>query len=205
MSAPLDRSLENTQMTTGTQASTSSEAAIRTGKVMAVCYSAELINKVGKTPQGEGRVTRWGIPGDMHYGETRWSSSARKQVANNRPITVVGYEAVRDACEKLGCPEIPTGGLGENFLLEGLGDLSDLVAGDELSFISPGGAEPSVVLKVRKQNEPCSNLLVYHKQMPKLLYGKRGVICSVLKEGSVRAGDTVVLSKKGNGETEDED
>jgi hypothetical protein len=168
----------------------------RTAKVIAVCYSEKLKNNVGKEPKESGHVTEWGIPGDIHYGETRWSASERRIVPNNRPITVVGYEAGRDACERLGVPEIPAGGLGENFLLEGMGDLGDLVEGDKLHFIPAGESEPSVILEVRKQNEPCSNLLIYHKQMLKELMGKRGVICTVLKEGDVKVGDTVSLVRE---------
>ena len=173
------------------------EMLVATGKVIAVCYSAELINGVGKEPHESGRVTKWGIAGDRHYGETRFSSSARRTVANNRPITVVGVEATRDAAAKLEVEPIPTGGLGENILTEGLGDLSDLAAGDILRFLPEGETEPSVILKVRKQNEPCSNLSLYHRLMPKELFGKRGVICVVLREGTVRIGDTAEWLRKG--------
>jgi len=183
-------------MTTGTETRTGERDTTRTAQVIAVCYSQDLINNVGKEPKQEGHVTKWGIPGDHHFGETRLSSSARRRVPNNRPITVVGYEAGRDACERLGCPEIPVGGLGENFLLEGLGDLSDLVEGDRLHFVPQGEEEPSVILEVRKQNDPCSNLLIYHKQMVKELMDKRGVICTVLQEGDVRVGDTVRLASR---------
>ena len=96
-------------MTTGTEPRAGSEGSTRTASIIAICYSEELVNKVGKQPRQEAHVTQWGIPGDAHYGETRWSASSRSRVPNNRPITVVGYEAARDACEKLGCPEIPAG------------------------------------------------------------------------------------------------
>jgi hypothetical protein len=172
------------------------EAKVRTGKVIAVCYSEELINGVGKEPHDSADITRLGIPGDKHYGETRYSSSARKWVANNRPVTVVGVEATRDASARLEVDQIPPGGLGENVLVEGLGDLSDLAEGDVLRFMPPGDAEPSVVLEVRKQNEPCSNLSFYHRLMPKELLGKRGVICTVEREGSVRVGDLAELHRR---------
>ena len=54
-----------------------------------------------------------------------------------------------------------------------------------------GSSKPSAVVEVRLQNEPCSNLLIYHKQMIKELYGKRGVICTVAQEGPVRVGDKI--------------
>lgn len=177
--------------TTGSGTRTGEGPAIRTGSVTAVCYSQDLINGVGKEPHEAAQITRWGIPGDRHYGETRINSKGQV-VPNNRPITVVGIEAGREACERLGVREIPPGGLGENLLLEGLGDLSDLEPGDRLQVISEDG-QVSAVLEARKQNEPCSNLMIYHKLMTRQLFGKRGVICSVVQEGPVRVGDKVEL------------
>jgi MOSC domain-containing protein YiiM len=51
-------------------------------------------------------------------------------------------------------------------------------------------------LQVRIQNDPCANLRVYHKQLVKELYGKRGVICTVLKEGPVQVGDRIEVIRK---------
>jgi hypothetical protein len=182
-------------MTTGTQKASRQSTVVRTGTVLGLAYSPELINNVGKEPQESAQITRWGIPGDRHYGETRYSNSARKTVANNRPITILGVEATRSATEALGIPELPVGGMGENLLLEGMGDLGDLVKDDEVHVLDENG-EPKVILSVRKQNEPCSNLQVYHKMMTKQMMGKRGVICTVLKEGSVQKGDRVALVRR---------
>jgi hypothetical protein len=167
---------------------------VREGKIIAVCYSPELINGVGKEVHDSGEITTWGIPGDRHYGETRVSRG--RTVANNRPITVVGVEGLREACERLGIEAIPPGGLGENLLLEGLGDLGDVQPGDELHVRSADG-EAGPALKVFKQNDPCSSLQVYHKMIVKELFGKRGLLCTVLREGTVRVGDTVELVRGG--------
>lgn len=183
-------------MSTDTEVRSEVGAAKRTGRVTAVCYSPELISGVGKEVHEEGEVTRLGIPGDKHYGETRYSSSARQVVPNNWPITVVGADATRDACAKLEVEPIPPGGLGENILVEGLGDLSELAEGDIMRIYGED-EEPSVELEVRKQNEPCASLRVYHRLMPKELVGKRGVICTVLKEGKVRVGDRAEMVSKG--------
>jgi MOSC domain-containing protein YiiM len=166
------------------------KAVVRTGKIAGLAYSAELIDNVGKQPRESAEITHLGIPGDRHYGETRYSHSARKTLPNDRPITVVGAEATRAACAKLGIPDVPTGGLGENIQLEGLGDLGDLTAGDQIRILGPDG-QPKAALLVRKQNEPCSNLSVYHRLMVKELMGRRGVICTVLQEGTVHVGDSV--------------
>ena len=174
--------------------STIIKSSVRTGTVLALCYSPELINGVGKVPHNSAQVTKWGIPTDRHYGETRITRG--RVVENNRPITVVGVEAVRDTCAKLGIEEIPPGGLGENFLVEGLGDLSDVEPGDRFEVVSPDG-EVKIVLDAWKQNDPCANLSIYHKQIVKELYGKRGLLCTVSKEGTVSVGDKIELHRKG--------
>src|SRR5215210_153762 len=106
-----------------TEIETVPRAEVRTGTIIAIAYSPELIDGIGKELHDTARVTTWGIPGDRHYGETRVSRG--HVVANNRPITVVGVEGTREVCRRLGIPDIRAGGLGENFLTEGLGDLSD--------------------------------------------------------------------------------
>src|SRR5215218_4624265 len=99
-----------------------------TGTIIAVAYSPELIDGIRKELHPSAEVRRWGIPGDRHYGETRYSSSQKKTLPNERPITVVAVEATRAASEAIGIPTdtVPPGGMGENFLTEGLGDLSDV-------------------------------------------------------------------------------
>ena len=51
--------------------------------------------------------------------------------------------------------------------------------------------EPKVILQVGGQNNPCSNLQYYHKQMTKQMMHKRGVFCSVVKAGHIEIGDTI--------------
>jgi len=175
---------------------TTTEASIRTGTILALCYSPELINGVGKVAHNSAQVTKWGIPTDRHYGETR-VNSRHQTVPNDRPITIVGVEAVRDACAQLGIEEIPIGGLGENFLVEGLGDLSDVEPGDRFEVVSPD-REVKIVLDAWLQNPPCVSLSIYHKQIVKTLYGKRGLLCTVSKEGMVSVGDKIELHRKGS-------
>jgi hypothetical protein len=183
-------------MTTGIQSQGTKGKVVRTGTVIAVCYSDALIDGVGKKVHQKGQITRWGLPGDIHYGETRVASKTRQIIPNDRPITVVGVEAAREICERLGIAEVPPGGLGENLLVEGAGDLGDLLPGDEIRVIPAGGQEPGATVQVRLQNDPCANLSIYHKQMVKELYGKRGVICTVAQEGPVQVGDRIEIVRK---------
>lgn len=164
----------------------------RTGTIIAVCYSKELINNVAKVPHDSGEIEQWGIREDRHYGETRIDSKGNV-VPNLRTITVLGVEGVRAAAENLGIDPIPPGGLGENLLIEGLGDLSEVGPGDEIRVLGEDG-EPKVVLEVYKQNDPCSSTQFYHKMMVKELYGRRGLLCTVTKPGPVSVGDKVIIA-----------
>jgi MOSC domain-containing protein YiiM len=165
---------------------------VGTGTIISIAHSPEMINNVGKEPRASAEITTWGIPGDRHYGKTRYSGSQRKTLPNDRPITIMAVEGVREACEALGIPAdtVPPGGMGENILTEGLGNLSDAAEGDRIHVLDENG-KPKVILQVGGQNNPCSNLQFYHKQMTKQMMHKRGVVCTVLKEGHVEVGDRV--------------
>ncbi len=154
------------------------------GSVVAVCLSAE--GGVPKHPQPEVNVGPHGIEGDYHAGEVSRHGSGAGQ-PNERQVSVVAQEAVADAEAQLGI-EIPQGGLGENVLVSGLGDLGELQPGQRLRFSS------AVELRVTEQNNPCKNLMVWHPQLPKRLMGRRGIVCTVLAPGILRPDDSVEIS-----------
>jgi MOSC domain-containing protein YiiM len=156
----------------------------RTGRVVAVCAGEK---SLAKRALDEARVTRLGVPGDVHHGATY--ATPNGPVANDRPITAIAVEATRAACADLGIAAIPPGGFGENLLIEGLGEMRDLVGGDLLRI--GGGGEPSVVLEVSKQNAPCRRLCSWHPGLRDAMVGRRGVILTVRREGTVRPGDLV--------------
>jgi MOSC domain-containing protein YiiM len=156
------------------------------GRVVAVCAGE---TSLAKRPLAEARVTRHGVPGDVHFGETYRTPNG--PVPNDRPITAIAAEAIRAACADLAIATVPTGGFGENLLVEGLGELRDLVAGDLLQVGGGDGREPSVVLEVSQQNAPCKRLCSWHPGMRDAMVGRRGVICTVRREGTVRPGDLV--------------
>jgi MOSC domain-containing protein YiiM len=169
---------------------------ISTGKIISIAYSPKMINNVGKEPKTGAEVTMFGIEGDRHFGETRYSPRQHRRVPNLRPITVMAMEGVREACAALGIPAdtVPFGGMGENVLTDGLGDLGDASEGDLIEVLDERG-EPKVILQVGGQNNPCSNLQFYHKQMTKQMMHKRGVFCSVVKAGHIEIGDTITYSR----------
>lgn len=175
---------------------TQSNQTTRVGTIIAIAYSKNMADGIRKEMHPSANVEQWGIPGDRHYGETRYSRTQRKVVQNERPITIIATEAIRDACEAIGIPSdtVPYGGMGENFLTEGLGDLSDAEAGDILQILDESG-NPKITFRIEGQNPPCSNLKIYHKLMTKNMMHKRGLLCTVLQAGSAEVGDKVAFIK----------
>jgi MOSC domain-containing protein YiiM len=105
-------------------------------------------------------------------------------VPNTRHVSLVAKEVFDDLNGELGT-DIPYGGFGENILVEGMGDLGGITEGDMLRFSS------GVELEVTAQNDPCKNLIVYHNQIPKRSYGRRGVLAVVRATGRIKPGDEV--------------
>jgi MOSC domain-containing protein YiiM len=151
--------------------------------VVAVCLSEE--GGVPKYPQPSVNIGPDGVEGDYHAGPTR-KNGAGETVPNHRQVTVVAAEAVEAVGAELAV-DIPPGGLGENILVRGLGDLGELVPGQRIIFGS------GVELEVTEQNNPCANLSVYHPRTPKELYGRRGVLTIVANPGMLRPGDSVSI------------
>jgi MOSC domain-containing protein YiiM len=151
----------------------------REGTVVAVCLKPS--GGVPKEPQEAVTVGAYGVEGDFHAGE-----QDKRGDPNRRQVTVVGKEAI-DAVNELLNVQIPPGGLGENVLVSGLGDLGDVRPGQRLRFSS------GVELQVTEQNNPCKNLQVYHLQAPKHLYGRRGLLTVVVSTGRIAPGDSVYL------------
>jgi MOSC domain-containing protein YiiM len=153
----------------------------KTGTIVAVCLRKE--KGLPKHPQSEVVVGEHGIEGDWHSGPMRTRSNG-EVVPNTRHVSLVAKEVFDDLNRELGT-DIPQGGFGENILVEGMGDLSDIAEGDMLHFSS------GVELKVTEQNDPCKNLMVYHNQIPKRSYGRRGVLAVVKTTGRLKPGDTI--------------
>ena len=158
-----------------------------TGTVVAVC-----IGKPGdlwKTPvSGEVAVEAHGLEGDRHAGPTRVSTRTKAAVPNDRQVTIVGQEALDDLGRELEVTLEP-GDLGENICVSGLGDLSDVQPGAVL--VTGRG----VAFRVTGQNEPCSNLMEYHRLLVKKSYGRRGLLATVEAGAglAIAAGDTIEL------------
>jgi MOSC domain-containing protein YiiM len=157
----------------------------KVGSVVAVCRRKE--KGVPKYPQSEVEIGEYGVEGDYHAGPMRTRSNGEVE-PNRRHITLVAKEVFDDLNRELGT-DIPPGGFGENILVEGIGDLSDIKEGELLSFSS------GVELEVTGQNDPCKNLMVYHNQVPKRAYGRRGLLTVVRTTGRLKPGDTLSIQR----------
>ncbi len=167
---------------------TVNEAAERErGRVVAVCSSPQ-----GGVPKYRRLVIEVGpdgVVGDYHAGPVNRHKKRGDPEPNTRQLTIVAQEVLDEVNETLGI-QLEPGFLGENLTVEGLGDLSDLEPGDRLLI----GA--SVVLEVTAQNKPCSTVGVYHPQLVKALYGRRGVCAVVLRTGIVQPGDPILVERR---------
>lgn len=177
-------------LSAGSTAPGGAEAAAKkgaSGTVVAVCIGRP--GELWKTPvAGEVTVEEHGLQGDRHAGPMRLSGRRKVQVPNDRQITIVGQEALDDLGRELEVTLEP-GDLGENICVSGLGDLSDVQPG---ALLVTGRG---VAFRVTGQNEPCSNLMEYHRLMVKKSYGRRGLLATVEAGAglAIAAGDAIEL------------
>lgn len=149
------------------------------GQVVAVSLSPT--GGVPKHPQEAIAVGPQGVEGDFHSGPINKHKKKGDSEPNWRQVTLVAQEVLDDLNTRLGI-QLKPGDLGENILVAGLGDLSQLQEGDRLHVGS------SVVLKVTKQNRPCDTIRVYHPTLVEEITGKRGITAMVVSTGTVQPG-----------------
>ena len=158
----------------------------RQGIVVAVSVSPH--TGVPKIPQDTVIVGEHGVVGDFHAGVTNKHKKSGPSEPNLRQLTIVAQEALDSANEQLDIA-LGAGSIGENVLVDGLGDLSGLVVGDVLRL------GEQVSLRVTSQNKPCATLNVYHGDIVKTLLGIRGVAAVVDSTGVIKTGDTVLVER----------
>jgi hypothetical protein len=144
-----------------------------------------------------------GIVGDNHAGVTRLSGSREPWyprgtvIRNDRQITVVSVEELTAVAAAMDLPAISPEWIGANLVLSGLPDLSRLPRGTKVFF--PDGA----CLNVEAENMPCrvaGRAVAEHYPrrdgldllFPKLARHRRGLVASVERPGTIRAGETVI-------------
>lgn len=142
------------------------------GVVVAVCVGP---GGIPKHPVPGARVTALGLEGDAHRFRL-----------HGGPDRAVCLFAVEDyaSLARDGVAATAPGAYGENLTTEGL-DYGRLRPGARLAV----GAE--LVLEVHDVREPCGTLKPIDARFPNLMVGRSGWLCRVLREGTVRPGDTV--------------
>jgi len=155
-----------------------------TGKVVSV--NSSIKGGIPKMPQDSIEIYKYGVRGDYHSGKTNFHA---KKNNLDRQITIVAKETVDLINKNIG-NKISAGSLGENILIHGFGDLSN-VSNKHIMKIGT-----DVVLKINGQNQPCSTLNSIDKRVLKLIIGKRGLLATVESTGIIRKDDEVKIYKK---------
>jgi|TARA_X000001036_G_scaffold210181_1_gene197464 MOSC domain-containing protein YiiM len=155
-----------------------------TGKVVSV--NSSIKGGIPKMPQDSIEIYKYGVRGDYHSGKTNFHA---KKNNLDRQITIVAKETVDFINKNIG-NKISAGSLGENILIHGFGDLSN-VSNKHIMKIGT-----DVVLKINGQNQPCSTLNSIDKRVLKLIIGKRGLLATVESTGIIRKDDEVKIYKK---------
>ncbi len=117
----------------------------------------------------------YGIEGDKFAGKEA-----------DRSIMLIGHNSY-ELAQTIGIT-LPEVALGENILLDF--DPHSLEAGSILKI-------GDVHLEITKECTLCKHLTKYSAKLPKLLLGKRGIYCTILKSGTIKVGDSVDVIAKG--------
>ncbi|MGV2887882.1 MULTISPECIES: MOSC domain-containing protein [Paenibacillus] len=142
-----------------------------------------------------------GIPSDRHYGLLRPADSRQKiykrgtPIANRRQISIVSEEECALIAQKMNIPEVRPEWLGANLLVRGVEKLTELPVGTRLLF--PDGTG----LICEGENLPCVHpgkiIEQFYEQdglrkkFVPAARKKRGIVCSVEREGIIRTGDNI--------------
>ena len=175
-------------------------------------------------------VTRnHGVVGDRHAG-TRLADGRETdliefglpkgiEIANHREVSLVSTEDFDKIAQLMGLPgTIPPGCLGENVIVSGIPDFTQLPSGTLLFFRKPAppgatsakaGAIRTAVLAVWKENGPClapgeaiqarfPDVPGLASKFPKAAMGRRGLVASVYVSGHIHEGDEIVVKVPGH-------
>lgn len=140
-----------------------------------------------------------GIEGDRHAGWTRKADGRTPwykrgtEIRNLRQLSLVSIEDLAAIARRLEVPTVAAAWIGANMVVEGVADFSFIPAGTSLFF--DGGC----VLRVEEQNAPCrlSGRAVAERYpdrsdielaFPSEARGLRGVVATVERPGTIRAG-----------------
>ncbi|MET0868898.1 MAG: MOSC domain-containing protein [Pseudorhodoplanes sp.] len=147
-----------------------------------------------------------GIPGTRHYGFTRKAGPREPwyrrgmEMRSGRQITIVSCEEIAAIAAAMQIDALAPEWIGANVVTSGIANLSILPSGTRVVF-----AEATLV--VEAQNAPCriaGKAIAQHLTpdappggldltFPKMAKGLRGVVASVERAGTIRAGEIVTV------------
>lgn len=117
-------------------------------------------------------VVDFGIRGDAHGGN--W----------HRQISLLGVESI-NKMKELGVKGLSSGKFAENITTEGI-ELYGLPIGTKLKI-------NEVVLEVTQIGKECHQKCAIYHQVGNCIMPKEGIFAKVLKEGTIRPGDEIVI------------
>ena len=145
-------------------------------RIVAVCKSEEKGTRKEAVAEGlfkEG----YGLIGDAHADSS-----------THRQVSLLAVESI-DKMRELGF-EVGPGDLAENLTTEGL-EVASLPVGTRISI------GKDVLLEVTQIGKECHSGCAIFRQTGKCIMPKEGVFARVLRGGSVRVGDQIVVEKNG--------
>ena len=186
-----------------------SESENPTAVVLAVLVADQADSLISRQV-GEVEVSLEGFSGDKHEGFTRRADGRTPdyprgtRIRNDRQVSLVSREELRQVAERLAVAEIQAEWLGANLLLGGVPRLSTLPPNTRLRF--SGG----VVLVVQAENMPCvgpGRVLAAQFGRPELerefarsALHLRGLVAVVERGGTLRPGERLTVSRPRDGQ-----
>ena len=140
------------------------------GKIIAVCTS----EKKGVQKKAVDEITLipyYGIEGDAHAG--KW----------HRQVSLLSYERVQEFNALVA--GVDHGAFGENLIVEGY-DLKTIPVG---TIFECNG----VVLEITQIGKECHSHCEIHKKMGTCIMPTNGIFAKVIKGGTIKAGDEIVI------------
>jgi hypothetical protein len=130
-------------------------------------------------------------------------------IANHRQFSATSKEEFEQIKANMGITyKTPYGLLGENLVIEGIPNLTQLPSGTLLFFQKSEKEKRFAVLAVWGENNPCTIVgeafakhfedKRYISLFPKKAKGLRGIVGSVYSSGKIKAGDTVIAMVPNN-------
>lgn len=185
-----------------------------TGRVEEVLVAHEYGNHISESKEKVKLFQGYGVHGDNHAGgrlldirdtaPLRFGHPKGQECFNMRQWSAISKEEMEATAKAMGIEGIAPGLLGENLIVSGIPNFSQLPSGTLLFFKGPGGEIRPTILCVYAENGPCEipgkAIQDLHPNKTGLKSGfirhakdRRGLVGWVMCSGFIKTGDTVVV------------